>query len=620
MSKPSMLRRVFTAIWNGITRVRLALSNMLFLLLLVVIYFAFFGGGAQPLPERAALLLNLAGTIVDQKTRVEPLQALAGEASPADHEVLLRDVIDAIEYARDDPAINSIVMELDFLVHAGISKTQEIVTALEAFKTSGKPVVAVGDYYTQDQYLLASHADSVIVHPYGAVALEGYSSYRNYFRDALEKVSVNMHVFKAGEHKSVAEPLLRDDMSPGEKEITERWLQVLWGQYTDIVESQRELPAGAVNEYANNYATLLDECGGDTALLAQRKGLVDEVFNRIEANDYLAGLVGATNEDGLYEAVLFESYIARKRPQPLAGVTGDRVAVITAQGDIVPGEQPAGTIGGDSLAQLIRVTTETDGVKAIVLRINSGGGSVFASEIIRQQLLEAQAMGLPVVVSMGAVAASGGYYIAAEADEIWATPATITGSIGVFAAIPTFEQLLQRLGVSTDGVGTTDLAGSLRLDRPLNPALADALRSGVKFTYQRFLQIVARGRDLSPEAVDALAQGRVWSAADALEHGLLDALGTLDDAVAAAAARAGLGDYQVEFVELPRSPRELLLQQLAERVGNLSLWDFAPGSKGDLAANLAGLMAPVAEAAAEIAILQDPRHLYMRCVACGLIR
>jgi protease IV len=615
MSKPSLLRRFFTAIWNGITRVRMALANILFLLMLVVIYQLFVGGQAQPLPERAALLLNLAGTIVDEKTQVEPLQALLGEPSPADHEVRLRDVIDAIEYAREDPAINSIVMELDFLVHAGISKTQEIVTALESFKRSGKPVVAVGDYYTQDQYLLASHADTVIVHPYGGVALEGYSSYRNYFRDALEKISVNMHVFKAGEHKSVAEPFLRDDMSPGEKEITERWLQVMWRQYTAIVESQRELPAGAVNEYANNYAVLLDQQGGDTARLSQAQGLVDEVFNRIQVNDYLAELVGATNEEGLYEAMLFESYVAHKRPLPLAGMTADRVAVITAQGNIVPGEQPPGAIGGDSLAQLIRSTTEAEGVEAIVLRVNSGGGSVFASEIIRQQLLDARDSGIPVVVSMGAVAASGGYYIAAEADEIWATPGTITGSIGVFAAIPTFEQLLQRLGVSTDGVGTTELAGSLRLDRPLNPVLADALRSGVKFTYQQFLQIVAQGRDLSPQAVDALAQGRVWSAADALEHGLVDALGSLDDAVAAAAQRAGLEDYEVEFVERPRSAGELLLQQLADRVGGLALW-----RESSVAVNLAGLMAPVAEAAAEIAILKDPRHLYMRCVACGLIR
>lgn len=616
MSKPSLLRRIFTAFWNGITRVRLALSNILFLLLIALVYFVYLGGSAEPLPERAALLLNPMGTIVDQKSQAAPLEALVGEPSPANHQVLLRDVIDAIEHARDDPAITSIVMELDDLMYAGLSKTQEIVRALESFKTSGKPVIAVGDFYSQDQYLLASHADKVIVHPYGGVALEGFASYRNYFREALEKLSVNMHVFKVGEHKSYAEPFLRDDMSPEEKLITERWLQVLWGQYTAAVEAQRALPSGSVNDYVNNYARLLADQGGDTAVLAHAAGLVDEVLYRSEANDLLVELVGASNEDGLYEAMLFESYVSRMRPLSLAGMTGDRVAVITAEGGIVPGDQPPGTIGGDSLAHLIQTTAEAEGVGAIVLRVNSGGGSVFASEVIRQQLLKARASGVPVVVSMGSVAASGGYYIAAEADQIWATPATITGSIGVIAAFPTFEQLLQRVGVSTDGVGTTDLAGSLRLDRPLNPEIAEALRSGVEFVYQRFIGIVADGRNMTPEQVDGLAQGRVWSAPDALEQGLLDGLGSLSDAVAAAAALAQLEDYEVEFVERPRSPRELFLQQLADRVGSLPGWV----SSSSAVATLSNLLAPVADAASELAGLKDPRHLYMRCVDCGFIR
>src|SRR5210317_1671723 len=356
MSKPSLLRRVFSAIWNGITRVRLALSNILFLLMLLFIYVVYFGGAPEALPERAALLLNPVGTIVDQKSPVMPLQIFAGEASPEDNEVLLRDVIEAIEYARDDPAVNSLVMELDNLGYVGISKTQEIATAMESFKAAGKPVVAVGDYFTQDQFLLASYADSIIINPFGGVGLEGFASYRNYFRETLEKLSVNMHVFHAGEFKSVAEPFLRDDMSPGEKQITGRWLEVLWGQYAATVEAQRELPPGSVNNYVNNYADLLRQQGGDTAAMALEAGLVDELFDRDEANDYLAELVGATNEDGLYEAVFFESYVRRKRPSQLTAVEGDRVAVITAEGNIMPGDEPPGAIGGDSLAYLISAT------------------------------------------------------------------------------------------------------------------------------------------------------------------------------------------------------------------------------------------------------------------------
>ncbi|MCP5204801.1 MAG: signal peptide peptidase SppA [Pseudomonadales bacterium] len=615
MSKPSRLRRILAAIWNGITWLRLALSNILFLLLLAVIYFVYMGGGEEPPPERAALLLNMMGTVVDQRSQVEPIAALLVEPSPAEHEVVLRDVIDAIDYASDDPAVSALVMELDELVYAGLSRVQEIAVALERFKDSGKPVVAVGDFYTQDQYLLASYADTVIVNPYGGVALEGFSSYRNYFRDALEKLSINMHVFKAGEHKSVAEPFLRDDMSAPEKAITERWLQVLWGQYAAAVEAQRDLAPGTINDYVNEYADRLAAAGGDSAALAQQAGLVDEVYNRDQSNDYLVATVGASDAEGRYEAMPFERYVRRQRPSELLPVEGERVAVITAQGDILPGEQPPGAIGGESLAAQLQATAEADGVAAIVLRVNSGGGSVFASEVIRQQVLATRAQGIPVVVSMGAVAASGGYYIAAEADEIWATPATITGSIGVFAAIPTFENLLQRLGVYTDGVGTTELAGSLRLDRPLNPQLAQALTSGVAFSYRNFVELVAAGRGMAVEQVDKVAQGRIWSAPDALDRGLLDGLGSLQDAIAAAAALADLDSYEVEYVAPQLTPRELFLQQLAERTGALGI-----PVANRVGSVLAGWLAPAVDAAAELASLRDPRHLYARCLECGLVR
>jgi protease-4 len=614
MSKPSLIRRFFSAIWNGITHLRMALSNLVFILLILFIYFAFTGGGPEPLPERAALLVNPVGIIVDQKTRVAPLQALLSEPSPADNEVLLRDVIEAIEYARDDPAIVALVMELDYLLYVGISRTQEIVRALESFRASGKPVVASGDYYGQDQYLLASHADTVLVHPLGGVALEGYSSYRNYFREALENLSVNMHVFHAGQFKSAGEPFVRDDMSAGEKELTARWLQVLWDQYSNTVEAQRELSPGSVNGYVDDYAGHLARQGGDTARAALEAGLVDKLMTRSQSNQYLSELVGASDEDGLFEAVGFERYVARKRPMDIPGgdKAGDRVAVITAQGNMLPGEQPPGTIGGDSLAQLIRTTAERDDVKAIVLRVSSGGGSLFASEVIRQKILETRAVGIPVVVSMGSVAASGGYYIAAEADEIWATPATITGSIGVFAAFPTFEELLGRMGVRTDGVGTTELAGSLRFDRPLHPQLKESITSGVDHAYRSFLEIVAQGRDMEMAEVLDLAEGKVWSAPDALENGLLDGLGGLDDAIAAAAARAGLDDFEVDYVEPPLSPREQLLQRLSESMGSLGLGQASP-----LNASLLQLLRPLAGAVEEIAGLQDPRHIYMRCLGCG---
>jgi protease-4 len=616
MSKPSLLRRVFGFLWNLLTRIRLALANILFLVMLALIYFVYMGGGPEPMPKKAALLLNISGTVVDERTPVDPLMAILSEPTPADHEVLLRDIIESIEIAAEDPSITALVMELDALLYVGISKSMEIVPALETFRASGKPIVAVGDYFSQDQYLLASHADRVITHPLGGVAVEGFSSYQNYFRETLEKLSVSMHVFRAGDFKSAVEPFTRDDMSPGEKEVTQAWLDDLWSQYTAIVETRRQLPEGAVDTYVNTFAEALKANGGDSAGLALEAGLVDGLMSRSASNDMLIELVGAQNEDGLYEAVVFERYIARKRPGVLEQQpVGDRVAVVTASGNILPGEQPPGTIGGDTLARLIRGTADAEGVKAIVLRVNSGGGSMFASEVIRQQVLYAKQRGLPVVVSMGSVAASGGYYIAADADEIWATPATITGSIGVFAAFPTFERMLERIGVRTDGVGTTDLAGSLRIDRPLAPELASALTSNIEFAYDKFLELVAAGRNMTVEQVDAIAQGIVWSSSAAREVGLVDALGTLDDAIDAAAQLAGLEDFEVEYVSEPLSPRDLLLKQLANRTGSLGLIQA-----GSTHALVEQLLLPVRKAANEISLLQDPRHLYLRCLGCGAVR
>lgn len=615
MSKAPLWRRLLGGIWKTITWIRLILANLLFLLMLVIIYYVYVGGAPEPLPETAALLLNPVGSIVDEKRPVEPLQALFGKPSPADHEVLVRDVIAAIEYGRDDPQINSLVMELDNLVSVGISRTMEIAEALASFRATGKPVVAVADFFTQDQYLLASYADEIISHPLGGVALEGYAAYQNYFAEALEKISVKVHVFRAGEHKSAMEPFMRNDMSPAEKEVTRKWLGDIWTRYATEVESNRQLPPGSVQAYVDGFAQRMVEGGGDAAADALKSDLVDQLLTRTATNSYLVDTVGAENEDGLYEAVPFERYLSRKRPVHLPGThRGATVAVVTAAGNILPGEQPPGLIGGDGLARLIRSTADERAVKAIVLRVNSGGGSMFASEIIRQQILEAKASGLPVVVSMGAVAASGGYYIAADADEIWATPGTITGSIGVFAAFPTFEGLMQRAGIHTDGVATTSLAGSLRPDRPLNPELALALDAGVDNAYDLFLKVVSEGRNMPVEDVEKVAQGRVWSATDAFQSGLVDSLGNLQQAIEAAAARADLDDYEVHYVEQPLSPTELLLQQLSERVGAPALL-----ARTGVVSALQRMLRPFYEAADEVASLQDPRHIYARCLPCAAI-
>lgn len=613
MSRPSLFRRFFSGLWRAITWLRVALANLVFLALLAVIYFALSDQATEPLPQKAALQLDLSGFVVDQKTPVDPL-LMFGADDAVQHEVLVRDVVEAVEKAAKDDAIQSLVLKLDYLVHAGISHTLEIAAALETFRQSGKPVIAVGDYFTQSQYLLASYADEIILHPLGGVGIEGYSVYQNYYAEMLEKISVNMHVFRAGKHKSAVEPWLRNDMSPGEKQVTRAWLDDLWGQYTRVVEGNRDLSAGSVQSYVEGLAQRMVAGDGDQAKDALEMGLADRIMSRTEANEYLVGLVGAQDEDGRYEAVPFEHYLWHRQMTALPKTGKARIAVITAQGNMLPGEQPPGDIGGDSLARLIRNTAAEDNVEALVLRVNSPGGSLFAAEVIREQVQAVRAEGMPVVVSMGPVAASGGYYIAAGADQIWAQPTTITGSIGVFAAFPTVEELMQRGGIHTDGVGTTSLAGALRLDRPLNPQLAQALQSGVGHAYDTFLQIVADGRDLPLERVDALAQGRVWSGEDAVDAGLVDSLGGLAQAIAAAAELAGVQDYKVDYRDESLTPSQQLVQQLAERF-SVELGSVV-GTRADSVAALARMAQPLLDAAAQVESLQDPRHIFVRCLAC----
>ncbi|MFK7830842.1 MAG: signal peptide peptidase SppA [Congregibacter sp.] len=608
-----MIRTFFRGLWRAITVFRLALANILFIGLLVVLWLVL-TDKPEPMPERAALLLNPTGQVVDARTRVDAASLLLQD-DVSSSEVLLADLIDSVELARKDERIVALVLELDKLRSIGQSKTSELAAAIARFRATGKPIVAIGSYYTQDQYRLAIEADRLLMHPFGAVGLEGFSYFGNYLAEALEKLSVTVHVFRAGEFKSIAEPFMRSDMSPGEREVTSEWLGDLWRAYENAVEERRSLESGAVAELLGSYPLRLREQGGNAGRLALASGLVDELVNRDEQNEYLSELVGARDESGRYTAVTFDEYLPRVRQlQRTAGMPN--IAVVTAQGNILPGEQAPGAIGGETLVRLLRETAERDDTRAIVLRINSGGGSVFASELIRAELERIRESGTPIVASMGSVAASGGYYIATAADQIVATPTTITGSIGVFAAFPTFERLLERGGIYTDGVGTTPVAGGLRPDRPLSPAVADALQQSVDDLYEQFLGLVMRSRNIDRSTMDQLAEGRVLSAEDALSAGLLDSLGGLEDAVGTAAQIAGLaeGEYETLSIQPTLSPRQQLLMQLTSTLGV----DVA----GLL--NVTGLRAWVLPLRESVGLLgsfngphADPGYLYMRCLACA---
>lgn len=607
-----MIRRFLRGVWNAITLLRRALVNLLFVALLVLLWVALADQQA-PLPSRAALTLDLAGRVVDQRTQVDPTRLFL-DADPADRELLLTDLVDAVDLAAEDERITALVLEFDGLIAIGQSKTTELAAAIERFRAAGKPVVARGDYYTQDQYRLAVEADHILMHPLGAVALEGYSYYNNYFASALDKLSIKMHVFRAGDFKSIAEPFLRSDMSPGERQITRAWLNDLWAEYCNRVEQRRGLDAGAVDVLLDAYPQRLADAGGDPARLAIRAGLVDEVLDRAQQQSYLAALVGAKNEDGAYASVPFARYLRQTGSPSTAPEPGRRhIAVVTAQGNIVPGSQALGVIGGDAIAKLLRDTAEREGLGAIVLRLSSGGGSVFASEIVRETVADIRERGIPVVASMGSVAASGAYYIATAAQHIVATPSTLTGSIGVFAAFPTLENLLERGGVYTDGVGTTPLAGGFRLDRPLVPEVESALQQSVDSVYERFLALVMDGRGLDRAQVDAVAEGRVLSARSALAAGLVDELGGLREAAQRAARFAGLeaGDYELVLIQPPITPQEQFLRELSDALSAERL------SRSGLD-RLARWLAPAARGLSALEGFKDPRHLYMRCLVCEL--
>ena len=610
--RPGPLRHVLGTLWEGLTRIRLALSNLLFLAVLVLIFLAFRGQTPEPLPDRAALLLNPVGTVVDQKSYTEPLALLFSDPVPQEREVLLGDLVDAILLAKDDPKITSLVMELGQLFGIGTSKTGEIARALEEFRATGKPVIAWADGFIQGQYQLAAQADTVVIHPMGSVLLEGFANYQWYFADALEKLSVNIHVFRAGELKAIGEPFLRNDMSEGTRESSGRWLNSAWDHYVDSIEQRRGLGAGAIDSYVNEFARRAAGAGGNLAQVALESGLVDQVLYRRDANAFIAGVVGATDDSGYYQAVDFERYLKRKRP-PL-GALGNKpqVATIVGRGNILGGEQPAGTIGSETLGGLIADATDDPEIAAIVLRLDTGGGGTFASEIIRKKVLEARQTGKPVVVSMGSVTASGGYWIASAADEIWATPTTITGSIGVFGALPTFEGLLDRAGIHTDGVGTTEVAGAFRGDRPLQPEVGSTLQATVDYYYELFVGFIAEGRELPRADVYELATGGVFLGQHALELGLVDHIGDWRDAVEAAAELAELGDnYESIIYEEAPSSREMFLRQLAGNNAGVLAAVQRPWQ-----ALLASWAVPLRSSLRILDSLTDPNRVYAHCLAC----
>ncbi|WP_346836965.1 signal peptide peptidase SppA [Microbulbifer sp. SAOS-129_SWC] len=612
--RKGFIRRFFGAIGATLTWLRRVFANLLFLAVLLFIGALIFGKEERlTIPQGAALKVAPTGMLVDEVSTPSTLPALFGGAE-GPVETRVKDLVDAIDMAAKDKRISSVVLELDYLVGANLSKLEEVGSALQRFKAAGKPIYAVGDNFTQSQYFLASHADKVILNPMGSVLLTGFGAYRNYYKSALDKLKVNFHVFRVGDYKDYIEPYIRDDMSPASREDNQRWINELWGEYTDQVSGLRNLPPEAIDRYIAELPQNLRKHKGSMADTALANNLVDQLASRRDADSELEKKIGTSDDKQTYKSIDALAYLRNQQltdiPKP--GSDTGTIGLISATGTIVDGEAPAGKIGSKSLNSLIAKAREKK-VDALVVRVDSGGGSAFASEAIRQELLATRDAGIPVVISMGSVAASGGYWLSTAGDHIWASPSTITGSIGVFGAFPTFEDSLESVGIYNDGVGTSDLAGTMRIDRPLPKAAASVLQQGVENTYARFLQIVAEARGSTPEEVNKIAQGQVWTGRAAQQLGLVDELGTLNDAIADAAQLAKVSKFRVEEIKRPLSPGEKFLRALSNNVdARIAAQVKANLPLGAWLNTLAPTLAPVAE----LQNYHDPRALYVRCLMC----
>jgi protease-4 len=600
----------FGLVWRILEGVR----RVLHLVLLLVIFgfsLAALHTSIPMVPHSAALVIAPQGELVEQLAS-GPVRRAFGQASggPAP-ETLLRDVTDAIAAAKSDARIKLIVLDLGSLGSSGLSKLQEIGASLREFRAAGKRVVVAADSLDQTQYYLAAQAGEVYLDPMGLVYLDGFSYYRMFLKDAVEKLGVDVNVFRAGTYKSYTDQFSRSDMASSEREESAVWLEALWNAYQQDVTRARSLPAGALNEFVADEPAALVAVNGDAAKLALQRGLVTALKSRRQMADELKVLVGEDEDTHSFNSIAMNQYLASIRSKHVLKSKSDsKVGIVVASGEILDGHQPPGTIGGESTADLLRQARYDNTVKAVVLRVDSPGGSMFASEQILREVQTLRKAGKPVVVSMSTYAASGGYYISAAANQIFASPTTLTGSIGVFSVVPTFQRTLEKLGVKVDGLGTTPLAGDMRQDRALAPASRRILQTSVDHAYAEFLRRVGDGRKKTVEDVDKIAQGRVWAGVDAERIGLVDHLGGLKDATDAAAKLAELGpDYGVDYIEPDLSLREELLMQLRSETRSLGeiAGIIAPRS------DIERVLDPVLEQARVIARLNDPRGLYAYC-------
>lgn len=523
-----------------------------------------------------ALLIEIKGGLVEKSPGAETLADFISKIGEKGEDFTVNDLVKAIKKASKDENIKGIVLKLDNFNSTGLTKMRIVANAIDEFKKSGKPVIAIGDGLSQEQYYLASTANKIYINNMGYVSLNGFGNYRTFFKDAIDKLGVNVHIFRVGTFKAALEPFFRNNMSSEAKEADLAWLTELWKTYKDEVKQRRPaIKIEDLDSFINSSDKELAKTSGDSAVMALEAGLVDGAISREELNENLIKLFGKDDSKQIsYKKIKLDQYIkVNKVPVFPWDVSKNQIGVVYAQGIILDGEQSEKDSGGDTVSAIIRKARLDDKIKALVLRIDSGGGSVFASELIRKEVELFKLSGRPVIASFSSVAASGGYWIATPADEIWASSTTITGSIGIFGAIPTFEKLSNHLGFYSDGVGTTAIANGIDFLAPLNPIVKNTFQISVEHGYDQFLTVVSKSRKMSKEDVDKIAQGRVWSGAMAQKIGLVDHLGDLDAAIASAAKKAKLTKYDVVTIEKDLSEQAEFFKKLTEELSVKALSD-----------------------------------------------
>ena len=603
--------------WRLLNFVREMVLNLFFIFLVLVgvgIWMQVSSSDTKETAGRGALLLDISGVIVDKpdsSQRISKLsRQLLGASSDRLQENSLFDIVNTIRQAKDDRNITGIVMDLKDFAGGDQPSMQYIGKALKEFRDSGKPVYAVGENYSQGQYYLASFANKIWLSPQGVVDLHGFATNGLYYKSLLDKLKVSTHVFRVGTYKSAVEPFIRDDMSPAAREADSRWIGELWQNYLNTVAANRQIPAQQVFPGAQGLLEGLTKTGGDTAKYALENKLVDALASSAEIEKALTKEFGWSKTDKNYRAISYYDY-ALKTPAD----TGDSIGVVFANGAIMDGEETQGNVGGDTTAAQIRDARLDPKVKAIVLRVNSPGGSVTASEVIRAELAAARAAGKPVVVSMGGMAASGGYWISTPANYIVANPSTLTGSIGIFGVITTVENSLDSIGVHTDGVSTSPLA-DVSITKALPPEAQQMMQLSIENGYKRFITLVADARHSTPEQIDKIAQGHVWTGQDAKANGLVDSLGDFDDAVAKAAELAKVKQWHLEYYVDEPTFFDKVMDNMSGSVRAMLPDTF----QAMLPAPLASVASTVKSESDKLAAFNDPQNRYAFCLTCANVR